>query len=551
MKILSTLLLFCIVLSGYAQKSMPEIFVNEDIIENNYLPDFSFAGYHFGEKEIPSAFDNILNVIDFGAVPNDNIDDTDAFISALQKADKLDGFVLIKIPSGRFDLSRIIHINRSHTVIKGAGAGLEGTLLHYQRPLRFVENTEDLSELREYLVSLDKRQREPENGVDILFSQYSWSGGYFWVGKKGARVKPYLPKYNQPINSLALAKSGQKGHFKFNVDNSSKISIGDTYKLCWFNKDGKKGSFLKHLYDGQNVKIGSHHWTNPESPLVNQIVKIVDIIGNTIIIKDPLLHDLKEEWHCSLTKWEHIEEVGIENLAFEFPVYPDLPHHCEDGNNAIYLTSLMNGWVRNVRFKNADSGVLTDDISNVTIENIRTHGDKLGHYSVAMGEVHNVLVKKLKVENNVRHPLSFNTRSTKSVYTNCEVEQNPILDQHSGANEQNLFDNIKININSPVHQTYKYPLFMSGGAGYWAPAHGAFSTFYNIGINFENIPEDVNKPIVLNGVKQGVSARIIGVHANHPVVIEYSPNAYIENTNLSPIVESLYEYQFNERIRKD
>jgi hypothetical protein len=550
MKILSAFIFLCIALVNYAQISMPEILINNNTIEKNYLPDFSFAGYHFGEKQIPSNFDHTLNIIDFGAIANDNLDDTPAFIKTLNKAEELDGYVEIKIPSGTFELNQIIYISRSKTVIKGEGSGKEATIIHIQRPLRFVENPPELEELREYLVSQDKRQREPEYGIDILFSQYAWSGGYFWVGKKGARVKPYLSKYNQPLNTVANAISGKQGSFAIVVDNPTKLSKGSTYKFGWFNKDGKEGSFLKHMYDGQDVKIGSHHWTNPESPLVNQKVLITDIIGDTVFIKDPLLHDVKEEWYCSFNEWEHIEEVGIENLAFEFEIYPDMPHHIEEGNNAIYLTSLMNGWVSNVRFKNADSGVLTEDISNVTISNIRTHGEKLAHYSVALGEVHNVLVSKLKVENKVRHPLSFNTLSTKCVYTDCIVEQDPILDQHSGANEQNLFDNIKIYIDAPVHKTFQYPLFMSGGAGYWAPAHGAFNTFYNIEINFANIPNQQDKPILLNGVKEGISARIIGVHANHPVSIEYGPNAYIEQTNQTPSVKSLYEYQLQKRAPK-
>ncbi|MGB3151912.1 MAG: right-handed parallel beta-helix repeat-containing protein, partial [Maribacter sp.] len=285
-----------------------------------------------------------------------------------------------------------------------------------------------------------------------------------------------------------------------------------------------------------------------ESPLVTQMVLVTKIDKNAVYIKDPLLHNIKTEWHCAITEWGHIEEVGIENIAFEFPLYPDLPHHLEEGNNAIYLTSLMNGWVKNVSFKNVDSGILTDDISNVTIKDIRTSGEKIAHYSVALGEVHNVLVENLHVKNKVRHPLSINTRSTKCVYTNCLVEQQPILDQHSGANEQNLFDNIKVYIDAPVREILEYPLFTSGGSPIWLPAHGAFSTMFNIEIDFSNVPNDLNKPIVLNGVREGVSARLIGFHANHPIKIDYTTDDYIENLNQKPAIQSLYEYQLKRRL---
>lgn len=533
-----------------AQSNIPEILVTEEVIENTYLPDFSFAGYHYGEKEIPTKFDHVLELTKFGAKPDDGYDDSQAFIQALEKADTLDGFVQIRIPSGTFNISKIIYINRSKTVLTGMGSGEGGTIFRFDRSLRFCENPPEHEELMVYLDRFDKRQREPKYGIDNPFSQYSWSGAFFWVAKKGKVYKSYnIPEYNQPINTYANARSGKQGSFEVQVDDASKLKVGGAYKFCWFNKEGENGSLLKHIYDNQDVEIGSHHWNNPDSPLVTQMVKIDKIDGNTVLIKDPLLHNVKPEWFCSFVEWEHIEEVGIENMAFEFPLYPDMPHHCEEGNNAVYLTSLMNGWVRNVRFLNADSGILTDDISNVTIEDVRTHGPKLAHYSVSMGEVHNVLIKNLKVENEVRHPLSFNTRASKCVYTDCQVEKASILDQHSGINEQNLFDNIKVYIDAPVHETFEYPLFNMGGSKLWAPGHGAYSTFFNIDITFANIPKDLKKPIVLNGTKNGVSARLIGIYANHPVSPDYTPNAYMELINVIPSIPSLYEYQLNNRLK--
>lgn len=533
---------------GCAEEGMPKILTDKGVQEKHFLPDFSYAGYHFGEKEIPASFDHTLTVTDFGAKPDDGFDDSQAFMDAIAKADELEGYVEIKIPTGTFHISKIIYINRSKTVLKGIGTGVEGTVLHFPQPLRFVDDPPEHAELKEYMRFFNKRQVEPKFGVNAPFSQYSWSGGYLWVAKKGKNYKSYnVPSFDHTINSYANALAGQQGAHEITVDDSSKIAEGQAYKLCWFNKDGEEGSFLKHLYDDQDVEIGCYHWDTPDSPLISQMVLVTKIEGDKVFIKDPLLHDVKTEWFCSIAEWEHIEEVGIENIAFEFPMSPDRPHHLEDGNNALYLTSLMNGWVRNVRFLNADSGILTDDISNVTIENVRTHGEKIAHYSVSMGEVHNVLVENLKVENVVRHPLSFNTRSSKCVYTCCEMEKNPILDQHSGANQQNLFDNIKVSVDAAVHKSYKFALFKGGGQREWWPAHGAFSTIFNIEIHFANVPEKGDKPIVLNGSSNGVSARLIGLYGNHPVKIDYKPNAYLELINEKPALSSLYEYQLKQR----
>lgn len=537
-----------------AQKNTTlEILSNKNVLDQHVLPDFSYAGYQFGEKNIPGTTDHLLNVVDFGAIPSDGLDDSKAIILALQKAEELAGYVLVKFPSGSFNINEIIYINRSKTILRGMGSGDNGTILYFKRPLRFVADPPEHIELKEYITRFDKRQRSKTDGLDTPFSQYSWSGGFLWVAKKGKLYKSYnIPKFNQPINTLAQAISGKQGDFKINVKDASKLSIGSTYKFCWYNKDGKESSLLKHIYDNQDVEIGEHHWNNPDNPLIFQTVLITAIKKNTVTIKTPLLHHVKPEWFCAFIEWEHIEEVGIENFSFEFPSSNDFPHHTEDGYNAIYLTSLYNGWVDNVRVKNADSGILTDDISNVTIQNIRTHGTKIAHYSVAMGEVHNVLVKNLLVENTVRHPLSFNTRSTRCVYTKCTVEKSPLLDQHSAMNEQNLFDDIKLYVTDPVHKTSRFRLFSLGGSALWAPGHGAFSTFYNIDINFANVPDNKNKPITLHGSKgkSGVSANLIGIHANHPVVIDYPINTYIEKTNAQLPFSSLYQYQLNKRIKQ-
>jgi hypothetical protein len=101
--------------------------------------------------------------------------------------------------------------------------------------------------------------------------------------------------------------------------------------------------------------------------------------------------------------------------------HPRVAHHLEPGYNGIYLTRVFDSWVRDVVIENADSGILTEGASNVTIERVTTSGTSMAHYSVQLGGVHNFLVRDLRVENPVEHPLSFNTFANKSVYLNAYV----------------------------------------------------------------------------------------------------------------------------------
>jgi hypothetical protein len=198
-----------------------------------------------------------------------------------------------------------------------------------------------------------------------------------------------------------------------------------------------------------------------------------------------------------------------------------------------------------VVINNAESGIISEHIANVTMKDITTKGDNYAHYTVMMQGTYNVLASGIKVYNKSEHPLSFNTFATKSVYTDCEVFVDPILDQHSGANHQNLFDDIKVHVSLKEDQSYS--LFKGGGAGYWKPSHGAYSTFWNIKVHFLEGLQN-KEPIVLNGMKDGVQANVIGVFGNHEVEVVYKLNPYISSINREPKINSLYHFQLQKRM---
>ncbi len=532
-----------------AAQEVPKILTDKKITENHYLPDFSYAGYHNGEVELPNSFDKIVLATDFGVVANDGLDDSKAILKALEATKEMQGNIILQLPAGKLILSNILFIERSNFVLRGAGAGIGGTEIYCPRPMMYLDSPDALAELREYLVTFDKRERQKENNIDLPFSQYAWSGGIIWTQVPGERVKSYLGKYDTPKNVLAKVTKGERGETTFEVSEINNLKVGAVVQLELYNKSGEKGAIIEDLYNNANVKIGSHHWMFPTLPIVSQQVEISKIQGKKITIKTPLTISIKPAFEAQLVEWKHLTEVGIEHLKITFPNAPRVAHHVEPGFNAICLTRVFNSWVKDVEITNADSGVLTEEIANVTIKNIVTNGSNLAHYTVAMAGVHNVLVNNLKVFNEAVHPLSFNTFSTKNVYKNCEVFVKPVLDQHSGANHQNLFDNIKVHLS--VKKDNSYPLFAGGGAGYWKPSHGAYSTFWNINVQVLN-NHDLPSNILLNGMLEGPYANLIGVHGNKKIDIKYEPSPYIEllNSDLHK-VPSLYDYQLQKRLDKN
>jgi len=528
-------------------QNIPEIISDQKVAQKNYLPDFSFAGYHNGEMNLPDNEGKIIYAENHGVIPDDGLDDSKALIHIVDSLRTVDEKVILQLPRGRIILSSILYIERSNFVLRGYGSGVNGTEIYFPRPLMYVPKTETLAELREYLVVHDKRQREKENNIDLPFSEYAWSGGFIWTQVPGERVKSYMGKYDRKQNVLAEVTDGERGEHRLTVGNTSKLNVGDVVELQLFNKEGENGSIIKDLYKGADVKVGSHHWKFPTLPIVRQQVEIVAKTNNSVTIKSPLTIAIDPAYQARIVEWKHLKEVGIENFKISFPKTPVVAHHVEPGNNGICLTRLFDSWVKDIVIDNADSGILTEEIANVTIQDITTQGENLAHYTVALAGVHNVLVRNLKVFNEARHPLSFNTFSTKNVYSNCKVFKSPILDQHSGANHQNLFDNIEVYVQP--NENNQYGLFMGGGAGYWKPSHGAYSTFWNLQVQFENV-SDYSKPVLLDGMKDGNDARVVGVYSDIPVKVTYGPNAYIEKINEKISVESLYKYQLEQRLKK-
>ncbi|WP_416308171.1 hypothetical protein [Neptunicella sp. SCSIO 80796] len=528
---------------------LPKILTDKAVQQTNYLPDYSYAGYANGERQPDISEYRVIDVEQHHINANDGKDDSLALLALLDELNNQTRPVVLQFAAGRYILSEIIYIQRSNIVLRGSGSGEGGTEFYFPRPLNYVKPPAELAELREYLLSLNKIQKEKTNNIALPFSQWSWSGGFFWSKVDGQRVKQYLSAYEQPSQLLAQAINGKQGEFSLTVNDASRLQAGQVIEISWYNPEGEQGSFLNELYGEEKIKIGSHHWQQPELALARQQVLITDVRGQRIQIKAPLLHNIRPQWHVSLSEWQHLQQVGFEHFKIAFPYAENIAHHVEQGFNGLYLTRLFNSWVDDVQINNADSGILTEEIASVTISNVTTGGDKLAHYSVQMGGVHNVLVDHLQVNNRVRHPLSFNTFSTRSVYANSAVAEQPLLDQHSGINQQNLFDNIQVRITLPAKGDKHYALFKGGGAGYWKPSHAAYNSFWNIRAEFTNRFED-NQPVLLDGMQDGPFARLMGISANQPVKVEYGPTAYMEGINhYYQDVPSLYQYQLNQRIK--
>lgn len=525
------------------------------------LPDFSYAGYGFGVTAIPNDPGTVFQATDFGVVADDENDDSKALLKALEVAATMPGRVTVLLPPGRIQISEVIPLDRSDLVLKGAGQNEKGTELYFPRPLSIVDTSNRQDELRDYLVREQKIEREPHQNINHLFSEYSWSGGFLLVGPKESRPVSYNGSEDHRDPIITEVVSGTQFERSLQVRSAENLTPGQVIQVQWFSENGEQSQILKSLYgdlsawnEAQSdaslkLNIGSHHWNFPNRPVVSQATRIQSIDGNMIVIGDPLLHSISDIQPAVIADWQHLSQVGIEDMKLTFPLSPWFGHHLESGYNGIYLTGVFDGWVKNLTIENADSGILTDNAASLTIDNVVTTGEHKAHYSVHVGAVHNVLVRDLRVENPVVHPLSVNTRSTRSVFLRATVTRDGLLDQHSGSNHQNLFDNLTIHLSARRDAAGRWvaPLWVGGGAGYWKPGHGLYNTNWNIRLIFDKPPPPGESVLVTSGL-EGPGARIVGLHANRPVEVSYTPTAYIEGINSSvAAVPSLYEFQLSRR----
>ena len=191
-----------------------------DALDKVFIPDYSYAGYGFGEIQPDTEHWQRIDVAEHDILADDGIDDTRALNRLLESLQGDSTPVVLEFGAGRYEISDIIHVNRSHIVLRGAGAGERGSEFYMPRPLLYATQPPELNELTEYLVKLEKIQREKDRNIELPYSPWSWTGGFFWTGVRGERVKSYLAEYDTDDPNPVRLTEGKKGALSFEVDDA-------------------------------------------------------------------------------------------------------------------------------------------------------------------------------------------------------------------------------------------------------------------------------------------------------------------------------------------
>ncbi len=103
----------------YSELYPPDWTPDRAALGGRFLHDFSYAGYHNGEAELPSVTGPVFDVTDFGAANNDTGDQTSAFQTAIDAAEVAGGVVLV--PAGTYRIDGMLRVEASNVIIRGEG----------------------------------------------------------------------------------------------------------------------------------------------------------------------------------------------------------------------------------------------------------------------------------------------------------------------------------------------------------------------------------------------------------------------------------------------
>jgi hypothetical protein len=399
------------------------------------LPDFSYAGYRNGNQPIPD-YPTTTSVAAYGARGDDDVDDTAAFKAALAATES--GAVLV--PPGRYIISDILLINKGGVVLRGDGT--DKTTLYFTRPLEAIA---------------------PNTGATTSgrpTSNYSWSGG--------------LVKLQGKITSIPLAHitaPAVRGDRIITLDKADKLSVGQWIEIAL--TDTPENTLAVHLYSDDAGDISQLKGSTKTS-LVTRITRIE---GNKVELERRLRFDVRAEWKPLVKTFRpSVQDSGVEDLTFEFPVTPYAGHFTEQGFNPVAFENVANCWARRLKFVNPDSGPMVggvfNTVSDVVYESTRPadEGGNQGHHGIYLGGTGDHLFTRFDIRMKFVHDISVSHAGGVVVSNGKGVDL--CFDHHKRAPYETLFTNIDLGLGTR-------PWKCGGGAGLGKNAAGR-ATFWNL-----------------------------------------------------------------------
>lgn len=294
------------------------------------LPDYSYAGYAFGERAIPDVPGPVFPVTAYGAVPDDDRSDREAIQAAIAAAEQR-GAGVVLFPPGRFLVNEEpgrnqgLEIRRSGIVLRGSGSGEGGTTLF----------------MREMLLPRDPKKLWT---VPPMF--------LFTARGKDLSSREILDPKGQPFTTLAADAAEGSKHIV--VAATAGFAVGDVVSIAHESK-----ALLPVLLQGLETR---EQWERIRTRGIACTEKHVirRIEDNTFYFHAPVRMPLDAKLGWQVLRYPVLENCGFEDLHVEGNFLEPFVHHKnpehDSGFTAVVMEACFNSWIRRCRFTSLSQG---------------------------------------------------------------------------------------------------------------------------------------------------------------------------------------------------
>lgn len=412
---------------------------------NAILPDFSFAGFAHGEQSPPrvtAAQLPVYHVRDFGAFPDDGIDDRVAIQRAIDTAGA-NGGGIIQFDAGRYLLNSDgsaapLWVRYSNIILRGAGSGEDGTLLYGAAKYDwfFAQWTQP---------SMVHIAAPILKGVGLSYGDWNGVPGQDWY-TGGWRNSAFYPDVDLRL-ALGL-ETIQRGSQRIKVDQPENFYPGQT--ILFGVRDKMVVVDLLDPWKHEDFyHDGNDGWIQREF-VIHQVVTVEAVEGAYIRIKERAEWTYKLEHSIEIFPYRYIANVGVEDMRMEIVITPRDDRWDANGKG-LQFAHVRNGWADNIVFVNMQSGLNLSATMNVTVSNVRLEGEPFhdsfkflgAKYSLMENAViNNFTIREDGSIRNTDHGFAAQHHAQLNVYLDPVMPPNCSIDLHSGEPFANLYDRV-------------------------------------------------------------------------------------------------------------
>lgn len=345
--------------------------------EDNVLLDFSYAGYKHGEVEAPDGFAlgyETINVKEYMDAHPD-LTAREAFLNLLKEKKLV-----------RIDDESKSYSNANARVVFYFPAG--EYVLHNEEDNTLTQDVEN--------PAYDGKGNNTSSSIIIYGGNFVIKGD----GPDKTFIKmdtPNLPTdtkvmYSSPVMinikhnawlgaEYEVTGNADKGTFKVKVTGASNFKVGEW--VCLYLHDNSpelvKQELLPYAWESTMTNIST------KGVQVEDYHQIVNISGDEITFKEPIMHEVDAQWNWKLRKYSYYENVGVEDLTFVGHAVGDFKHHrswIDDGAyKPIAFMRVVNSWMRRVNFENVSEAASIISSANFSAYKINITGNR-GHAAI-------------------------------------------------------------------------------------------------------------------------------------------------------------------------